>query len=61
MKDTFIRSLIGRLGPNQEVRIRPENGDRLVILVGNHEVVGGDRETVIRLLEDWYVRPTQEE
>ena len=52
---TLIRDLIGRLGPNQELRIVPIEGlDRLDVRISNQVILSGEREVITSLLEDGY-------
>lgn len=53
---TLLAELIARLDPNmgQELRITLQGPDRLNVAISNHIILAGDRDVIIRLLQDGY-------
>ena len=56
MKVSLLRSLLDRCGRDQDLVIRQTGSDGLQVQIANKIVLSGERDVVIRLLEDGYHR-----
>lgn len=48
---TMLRSLLAKVGRDQELRIRPVDG-RIEVMISNHMVLSGEREIILSIFEE---------
>lgn len=50
---TMLRSLLAKVGRDQELRIRPvDDGKRIEVAISNHIVLAGERDVILAIFEE---------